>query len=535
MKSKFVIWGLLVLMASSVLAVPAYRGPLTHVQSDGSKITLYQHGDECFSYFTNEAGQWLQADEKGDFRIVPAMSDEQIAMRRAESRYANSALRRAASETGIDRTLSPRGPVILVNFADTKFSSTNAQMTEWAMGSNYSYNGATGSIHQYFKDVSYGEYDLQLDVFGPVTVSKNFAYYGGDYSTNYRDTCADKLVVEACQQAIKAGADFSQYDDDKDGYVDWVVIIYAGKGQADGGVASTIWPHQYDLHYYGSAFKLNGKTIDHYCMLCELNGQTGERAGIGTFVHEFSHIMGLPDLYETTGQGNWKTSGMWDVMDYGPYNNDGNTPPAYSAYERWFMGWLSPTLLKQAATPTLLDLNTTRSAAYINASGAEISDILRPNPTQFYILENRQQSGWDAYIPGHGLLITRINYRSAWWGNNSVNNSKSNLGVDIIEADGVAPTYVKGDRENGYFGKLTDAYPHGATSFTTLSAYQITNITEADKKITFDLNGGGESTILQAIEHVTSQQQSNIKWLRNGLIIIQRGNDLYDISGKRIN
>ena len=534
MKNRFITLTLLLCAVSSILAVPAYRGPITHKQSDGTEIVVYQHGDEKFSYFTNEAGQWVQADEKGDYRIVPALTAEEIALRRAESRYSQTAMRRSVQETGIDRTLSPRGPVILVNYQDTKFSSTKEQMTDWAMGEHYSYNGATGSIHQYFQDVSYGEYDLQLDIFGPVTVSKNSAYYGGDYNANYRDTCADKLVVEACKQAIAAGADFSQYDYDNDGYVDWVVIIYAGKGQADGGASNTIWPHQYDLHNFGSAFKLNGKTIDHYCVLCELNGQTGALGGIGTFVHEFSHIMGLPDLYETTGQGEWKTSGMWDVMDYGPYNNNANTPPAYSAYERWFMGWLSPTLIDKSVTATLLDINTTRSAAYMTELGYPVSDILRPSPSVFYVLENRQKEGWDAYIPGHGMLITRIYYKYTWWKGNTVNNSSSNLGVDIIEADGSAPKYSRVNRDNGYFGKETDAFPAGANAFTNVAAFKLTNITEENKKITFDVNGGGEPTILESINRIKAQKESNIKWLRNGMLIIQRGNELYDINGKRI-
>lgn len=534
MKNRFIVLTILVCAVSSLLAVPAYRGPITHIQSDGTELVVYHHGDEKFSYFTNEAGQWLQADEKGDYLIVPALTDEEIALRRAESMYSQIASRRAINRTGIDRLLSPRGPIILVNFQDSTFTSTNAQMNEWANGENYTYNGATGSIHQYFYDVSYGEYDLKLDVFGPVTVSKNSAYYGGDYNENNRDICAADLVEEACQQAIAAGADFSQYDYDNDGYVDWVVILYAGMGQADGGASESIWPHQSDLHYYGKAFKLNGKTIDHYCMLCELNGQTGKRAGIGTFVHEFSHIMGLPDLYETTGQGDWKTSGKWDVMDYGPYNNDTNTPPAYSAYERWFMGWLSPTLINEPMTATLLDINTARSAAYMTEWGNSISNILRPSPNVFYVFENRQTEGWDAYLPGHGMLITRINYEPNWWMGNSVNNTSMNLGVDIVEADGITPKYSRLNRDNGYFGKLTDAFPAGANTFTDVAAYKLTNITEENKKITFDVNGGGEPTILEAINHIKVQKESNIKWLRNGMLIIQHGNELYNINGKRI-
>jgi hypothetical protein len=221
-------------------------------------------------------------------------------------------------------------------------------------------------------------------------------------------------------------------------------------------------------------------------------------------------------------------------MDYGPYNNDANTPPAYSAYERWFMGWLSPTLINEPMTATLLDINTARSAAYMTEWGNSISNILRPSPNVFYVFENRQTEGWDAYLPGHGMLITRINYKYNWWKGNSVNNTSTNLGVDIVEADGRAPKYSRLNRENGYFGKLTDAFPAGANTFTDVAAYKLTNITEENKKITFDVNGGGEPTILDAINHIKVQKESNIKWLRNGMLIIQHGNELYDINGKRI-
>lgn len=524
-------------LCTYLCAVPAYRGPMTYRQSDGSEIVLYQHGDESFHYFTNEVGQWIQADEQGDYRIVPALTTEQVQMRRVENGYAARELHRApaaTTQTGVDRTLSPRGPIILVNFPDAQFSSSLADMREWAMGSNYDYQGATGSIRQYFQDVSYGRYNLQLDVFGPVTVEHNREYYGKDNGREGADIRPYDLVTEACNLAVAEGADFSKYDADNDGYVDWVVILYAGKGQADGGADYTIWPHQYDLHYTGSTFKIHGKTIDHYCMLCELNGQTGERAGIGVFVHEFSHVMGLPDLYVTSGDGHWKTLGQWDIMDYGPYNNDGKTPPAYSAYERWFMGWLSPTLINSAATIVLPELNNSGAAAYMTEEGVAIENSLRPRP-ECYIFENRQQTGWDKYLPGHGLLITRISYSYNKWKNNEVNNTEKLMGVDLIEADGTAPEYNKRDRGNGYFGKATDAYPAGATTFTKYSNYLVTDITEHNRRVFFHINGGGDPIVIEAIERVEQQKNTAIKWLRNGQIVIRRGDELYDISGKRIN
>lgn len=523
-------------LCALVCAVPAYRGPMSYRQPDGSEIVLYQHGDESFHYFTNEVGQWMQADEQGHFRIVPSLTNEQIQMRRAASGYATRELRRVPTETtqtGVDRTLSPRGPIILVNFPDAQFSSTLDEMKDWAMGSNYDYQGATGSIHQYFQDVSYGRYNLQLDVFGPVTVDNKREYYGKDNGRVGADMRPYELVKDACTLAVAEGADFSKYDADNDGYVDWVVILYAGKGQADGGADYTIWPHQYDLHNTGSTFKIHGKTLDHYCMLCELNGQTGERGGIGVFVHEFSHVMGLPDLYVTSDDGHWKTLGMWDIMDYGPYNNDSKTPPAYSAYERWFMGWLSPTLINSAATIVLPDINKNGAAAYMTEQAVEIESGLRPRP-ECYILENRQQTGWDQYLPGHGLLITRILYSYNKWKGNTVNNTETTLGVDIIEADGSAPEYNKWNRDNGYFGKATDAYPAGSTTFTAFSNYEITDITEHSRRIYFKVNGGGDPIMIESIERVEQQKASTIKWLRNGQIVIRRGEELYDISGKRI-
>lgn len=515
---------LFLITAATLYAVPAYRGPLTHRQSDGTELTIYQHGDEYFHYFTNESGQWMQADDHGDLCIAPALTNEQIKLRRAPA---------LANATGVDRTLSPRGPVILVNYTDKEFSSTLADMVDWAMGSNYSYNGATGSIHQYFYDVSYGQYDLQLDVFGPVTVDHDYAYYGTDGSSLGSDKHPDELVVEACKQAVAYGADFSQYDYDNDGYVDWVVIIYAGKGQADGGSSTTIWPHQSDLHNYGKAFKSNGKTIDHYCMLNEINGQSGDRVGIGTFVHEFSHVMGLPDFY-ATNDGKWKTSGMWDIMDYGPYNNDGRTPPAYSAYERWFMGWISPTQIKGEATVMLNNINNGRYGAYITPNEESISDILRPYPNVFYMLETRHQSGWDQYIPGNGLLITKISYKYNLWRTNTVNNTEGALGIDLIEADGVTPNYSQYHRDNGYFGKATDAFPAGADSYNGINNFRLTDITKRGQRVFFNVNGGGEPIIINALEQVNDNQHNTLKFLRNGQIIIQRGDELYTLSGKRI-
>ena len=484
--------------------------------ADGTEKMVYQHGNELFHYLTDAEGNWLDEET-----LLPMSNEQKVA--REQAGKARVQARRAKEETGTDRLLAPRGAVILVSYPDKAFSQSNKDMTEWAMGEKYTYNGATGSIHRYFYDQSWGQYDMQIDVYGPVTVSNNASYYGSNDYSGY-DKHPDELVKEACQLAhSECGADFSQYDSNNDGNVDWVVILYAGKGEADGGSKETIWPHQHDLSYTGMSFKLDGKWVDHYCCLNEIDGSSGKRCGIGTFCHEFSHVMGLPDFYATEGSTH-RTLGSWDIMDYGPYNNDGNTPPSYSAYERWFMGWIEPTLLNTAATVTLANLNHEGGrACYITENGSAISNILRPSPSTFYMLENRQRSGWDQYIKGSGLMITKVQWSRSKWEYNEVNNDASSMGVDIIEAKA---------NTSSYYDRATDLYPKGATEFTKVTNYQVTDIAMADSIITFNVNGGG-SEINLAIPTVTEQGQS-IKILREGKLLILRNGVTYDITGRRL-
>ena len=506
-------------MAMAVMAVPARRGGVVRTAADGTEKTVFVQGDECYHYITDAEGNWLDEET-----LLPISVEKKALRMRAKTEGNRAKVRRAKAETGTDRLLAPRGAVILVSFSDLDFEATNAEMTDWAMGENYTYNGATGSIHKYFMDQSWGQYNLQLDVVGPVKVSKQMSYYGqNDY--NGEDKHAGELVVEACKLAHDQGIDFSNYDFNNDGYVDWVVILYAGYGEASGAPANTIWPHQWELSRYDPSlvFKLDGKTVDHYCCLNEKEYQSKKRDGIGTFCHEFSHVMGLPDFYATVEGATQHTLCDWDIMDYGPYNNNGNTPPNYSAYERWFMGWIEPTLLNTAATVTLANLNHEGGrACYITEDGSAISNILRPSPSTFYMLENRQKSGWDQYIKGSGLMITKVQWSKSKWENNTVNNSASNMGVDIIEAKTNTSDY----------GKSTDLYPRGATEFTMVTNYQVTNIALTDDIITFDVNGGG-ATINLDVENVEAAAAA-VKQIENGRVVIFRDGKKYDILGNRL-
>lgn len=534
--------GLIVLLSAivgSVWAVPARRGGLVVTQPDGSELTVYQHGDEHFHWLTNKQGEWLSMDTDGYYRVTEALTDEQIEAKR-------QAAPRRAEYQATPLNIATRGLIILVNFKDAAFTTSKAEMDSMLTGKNYTrnytykYSGrnytveSKGSAWKYFYDSSNGQYDPQFDVVGPVTVSQNMAYYGGNIGGG--DKNPEAMIVEACK-LVNDSVDFSLYDNDNDGIADFVYVIYAGYGEADGGAANTIWPHQYFIF---QTLKLDNTKIYRYACSNEMDNYTKHHTGIGTFCHEFSHVLGLPDLYETTGYGDHKTMGEWSILDYGPYNNDGNTPPAYSAYERFFMGWLTPRLITEPENITLAELNESQEALLISSSDQHNLIGNDPDPTTFYLLENRQQTGWDEYLPGHGLMLTKIQYNYKKWFDNTVNNTAKSMGVDLIEADGKAPLYDDARPSNGYMGKAKDLFPAGANAYTLITDHAIEEITEENGQISFKYKGGAietdidnienQNTIL-AIYNVLGQKQAttDIEALPNGTYIVVNTTGSYKI------
>lgn len=508
-KYQYILCTIALLMTTlSVNALPAYKGEIEKQTTYGTTIKVTLQGDRWLHYFQSADGRCWSENEEGVLVPIAAPTDKQRETIHKAKRKVSP-----ATNTAYPRNIAPRGLVILANYKNLKFNSENTQaaMSEMLNGSNYTHNGATGSARQYFIDQSMGQYQPQFDVVGPVELSKNYEYYGeDDKSVGYpgEDIHAVDMIVEACQLADKNfNVDFTKYDCNNDGEVDFVFVIYAGYGQAAGAPSNTIWPHSFwvsDFHGEtagGITCKIDGKKINTYACGPELNSYTGtNREGIGTFCHEFSHVLGLPDLYITGGTSNHRTLNTWSVLDYGCYNNESRTPAGYSAYERFFMGWLKPTLLNQAGTYTLNELQTTNTAGIITATGKANLIGNDPNPTEFYLIENRQKKGWDAYLAGHGMMITKIKYSYQKWYDNTVNNSKSTMGVDIIEATPNTSTSKKGD-------KATDLYPTGATFFTPYDDYPLTNITETEYGvISFDFMGGGQEIIISNIEDIDNEE-----------------------------
>lgn len=403
--------------------------------------------------------------------------------------------------------LAPKGLLLLVDFSDVTFDLMNTQQAfdSLANGDDYTYNGATGSCQAYFKAQSNGQYIPEFDVVGPLVLPHPTAYYGANDKDGYDQYVVD-LVIDACRAADQNGVDFSQYDNDKDGVVDFIYIIYAGYAESETTNANDIWPHNWDLisaMYYGytnqneyyanseTDYKLpsyDGKLVDAYACSNELRNKTGKRAGIGTICHEFSHVLGLPDYYLTTEGAivrERETPGAWSLMGYGNYLNNGNTPPNYSVYDKYYLGWIEPEALTK---PQSIELPADSKTSYMLASNEKhVAEGPYRTDTVYYI-ENRQQEGWDAYLPGHGMLIWRVIYNEDDWYDNCPNDFVARYRLISAETKSSPFTEEKPKPEVPFPGKSQ------VTQFAPFVHSMLENIQESPEGIiTFDYFTEGTS------------------------------------------
>ena len=357
------------------------------------------------------------------------------------SHDAKTNIQRIAPRRTPNINLAPKGLLILVNYTDITFLEENNQQAfdSLANSDNYTYNGATGSCKAYFEAQSNGQYAPEFDVIGPITLPHTSAYYAANDAYGNDQYVVD-FVVDACKGADALGVDFTQYDNDNNGIVDFVYIIYAGYAESEGAGATTMWPHNWDLVsalYYGNSnmdeyyansntdFKLpsfDGKLVNAYACSNELRKATSRRAGIGTICHEFSHVLGLPDYYLTTTEPVTQqrlTPGAWSLMGYGNYLNNGNTPPNYSVYDKYYLGWLTPTVL---ATSQSLTIPADGETTYMLTRNEKHVDGGPYRTDTVYYIENRQLEGWDAYLPGHGMLIWQVIFNEKDWHDNCPND-----------------------------------------------------------------------------------------------------------------
>lgn len=408
-------------------SVPAKRGVWRTVTlSNGLTIKARLCGDEHAHWWQAEDGSCFDVDSLGKGKaVVPqelmSKARSRMAARRQAARRANAKKtnQRIATNGNTGKFQGQRhGLIILVNFADSKFNTSKFGPTQTlysriANEANYGENNFKGSISDYFKAQSGGQFLLDFDVAGPVTLPNGYSYYGQNDDDGY-DKRPTKMVREACQ-AVDGSVDFSKYDWDGDGEVEEVFVVYAGNGEHDtNNQPNLIWPHMDNLANYKEQLTLDGVTINTYACASELNSDK-TLSGIGTFCHEFSHCMGFPDMYDTASDGNNFGMGSWDLMDYGSYNGYGYVPAGYSGYEKMVCGWTTPIELDKPMTVNGMERLADMGQTYIIYN--------KGNRNEYYILENRQQSGFDKYLPGSGLLIERVDYDKDIWEWNAVNTT----------------------------------------------------------------------------------------------------------------
>lgn len=465
-----------------VSAVPADPRPRQLTNPDGSSVTVRVHGNEFFNFMTDEAcTRILQRDSRGfisDMVLDGApveFSETNVNMLRERALTSfpseaqimvdgRSSMQKMATLDSGGRSNYPtvgkgnRSLVVLVEFQDVEFTVKDPKdyFTRQLNEPGFSDYGGKGSALDYYIAASNGLYVPQFDVYGPVKVSHDASYFKDLGSPNMQ-----YLIRESLTELHDSGEiDFSNYDLDEDGVVDTVFFYYAGYGSAD-SETETIWPHQYDYRYFGSfgsaSLRFDGKKIGPYACANELKGwnpttgrqpwQDGSKPwvdGIGTFVHEYGHVLGLPDLYDVnySPDVNVETPGPWSVMAEGCYSLNGCIPPLYSAYEQWLCRWIEFTEAENYTEYDLPALGQEGSQALRisipkNADGSSFEN-------EYFVVEARDRSGWDLSFPESGLLIWRINYSKTNWTNNNV-NSKNGSNLVVHCAGGLNnPAFTEG-------------------------------------------------------------------------------------------
>ena len=468
-----------IVFAVSLYAIPADSTPRTIKLKDGRMLTISLQGDEHLSWaksidgytlLQTSEGEWMFAemDKEGNIvasnciasdpiyrtaeeklklsKISKNLKFSKIQLDQAKQRKSGS----VSTKSTFPLTGSPKLLVILVDFSDRAFTTTHSYWDSIASVRGATVGGATGSMRDYYYDNSMGVLDLDVTVLGPCRMPQTLAYYGRNNDANVR-----RLVQDAINYVDTAyNIDFTLYDNDNNDTLDNVHVIFAGVPESTSGEANSIWPHKSMM--YNVRVQPDGVKVHTYS--CSGEKKTALIAdGIGAMCHEFGHVLGLPDMYDTDGDtGNGEGVGMGDfsLMHGGCYNNDSRTPPFLSSVERNILGWHNHTVLEDPAVILMGNL------ADSNVS----YKVTTYNSREYYVIENRQKTKWDTYNPAGGMMIYHVDkYVSGWdlggYNSNMLNCNPYHQGCYIVSANGDSSNY-----------NANTAYPiHSNNKFTNRS------------------------------------------------------------------
>ena len=548
-------------------ASPAYPGLINFVQPDGSKISIYLKGDERVKWAETEDGYSVLFNVNGAYEYAVLNSQGDMV---PSGRIAKNAAQRSpddlsflfnvpkqliysSSQMGMakqignmmlkDGKLLKSFPTtgdrkllcILIGFADKPFTKTQLDFDNLFNQAVYTVNGATGSVSKFFKESSYNQLNLSVTVAGPYTALNTVAYYGGNDSSG-DDLRPRELVTEAVNLADPY-VNYADFDNDLDGAVDGVYVIYAGYGEESGGSPNYIWAHAWSI----PTVTHDGKTISRYSCSPELAGSSGSYiTNIGVICHEYGHILGASDFYDTNyaTDGQYPGTGNWDLQSNGSWNNSGKTPAQPNAYTKCYVyNWATATNITTLSSPITIQ----------NSSVQNTGSFFRMNSAtnnEYFLFENRQQVGFDASLPGHGMLVYHVDGDYIASHSGSI-NSGSHQGMYIVSANSIKGNGVTISAQslintNGctFPGTLpnytfTDAStPHSNSWAGANTKIPITNIAENSGIITFNYNANICSPpATQAsgisITDVTSTSMT-VSWIRgngNKVLVVARASE----------
>lgn len=513
------------LFLQNVQAVPVDRTPIKVLQPDGKSLMLRGHGDEFFHYLTTLDNYTVVKDKNGFYSyaklnqnndLIPSEfaakneaergAEEVLFLKslpthiRSEVDIVNDAIiRKRSSSKNLSKTSLTgqfKGLIILADYQDVKFAATDANNAFYNQlnQNNYSVNNATGSVKQYFYDCSSGLFDTSFTVVGPVTLSHNRSYYGENDDAKAKD-----MITEACNLANEQ-INFSDYDSDHDGKVDMVYVIYAGHAESqNANMPELVWPHASAI---GESLYLDNVRIYRYACSSELGGRYGTQVmdGIGTLCHEFSHVLGLPDMYDTDYEGSGGQAndpGDWSIMAAGSYLNNSKTPPSYSSFERSLIGWLNPIEITGVGSYSLDPLNVSNKAYVISAQ----------SPNEYFYLENRQQTGWDKFLPGHGMLVFRVDLTNMnVWASNDINVNPKHLYYELLRADNANQGIGDPFPGSGFVTSLTDETVPSMKSWGGVPTEKpITDILENNGSISFTIKDSPYGLFTEDFESIVKE------------------------------